>query len=531
MRKYSFTVCLIFFFAVLVRFVGLSIFPAGLNQDEASIGYEAYSLLQSGADRNGNKYPIHFTAWGNGQNALYAYLSMPVIKLFGLSTFSVRFVNAFFSCISLLVFFLISKEVWNKRKSLFALAFFAICPWSVMSARWGLESNLLPSLFLLAIFFLIKGIERNPLYYIVAALFFGISLYAYGTAYLVVPLFLFLVFLYLLSKGINSYGIVILSTVVFLLLAVPIIIFVVVNCFNLDTIELLGFSIPKMVANRTVEVFNLFSSDFFYTLAKNVVRFLAMVFLQTDRLLHNSIPMFGMIYPISLPFFFYGVYVVFQKRLPTMVDVCFFLLLVCAVLLGITTYANINRVNIIIIPEVYFSLQGIFAVFDKLPETEKNSFRYFMTAFYGVSFLLFVGYYVTFFNEQNKKNFAFGLGEAVQFSENEFTTDTVNVTTHSINMPYIYVCFFAKTDPLLFRNTVQYSTGDENSGFRQVSSFGHYRFTSNALDCEGAAIVSEDEFSYLQDKVNARAYKKFGNYYVVYPKYNLNEKSIRKQDL
>ncbi|MEN3187139.1 MAG: hypothetical protein ABDK92_11055, partial [Atribacterota bacterium] len=100
----------IFALEIFVRFFLLGVIPPGLNQDEASIGYDAWALLHYGIDRNGFHNPVHFVSWGSGQNALYAYLSMPFIRLFGLNVFSVRFLNALIGCLSLFLFYDLMKN-------------------------------------------------------------------------------------------------------------------------------------------------------------------------------------------------------------------------------------------------------------------------------------------------------------------------------------------------------------------------------------------------------------------------------------
>ena len=69
---------------IFARIWEFSTLPPGLNQDEASIGVDAFSLYRFGVDRNGVSYPVHFISWGSGQNALYAYLLIPFIALGGL---------------------------------------------------------------------------------------------------------------------------------------------------------------------------------------------------------------------------------------------------------------------------------------------------------------------------------------------------------------------------------------------------------------------------------------------------------------
>ena len=57
-------------------------------------------------------------AWGSGQNALYAYLSMPFIALFGLNVFSVRAVNLIFSLLTVIAVYSTLKQAVNKKTHL-----------------------------------------------------------------------------------------------------------------------------------------------------------------------------------------------------------------------------------------------------------------------------------------------------------------------------------------------------------------------------------------------------------------------------
>jgi hypothetical protein len=50
---------------ILLRTWKFGTHPAGLQQDEASIGVEAASLYYYGVDRNGESFPVHFIAWGS----------------------------------------------------------------------------------------------------------------------------------------------------------------------------------------------------------------------------------------------------------------------------------------------------------------------------------------------------------------------------------------------------------------------------------------------------------------------------------
>lgn len=95
--------------------------PPGLNQDEASMGYDAFSLLNYGMDRNGFHYPVYLVAWGSGQSVLYAYFTMPFIYLLGLNVVSIRLVNLIFGIVSLIIFYLLVEKVSNRPVALLSL--------------------------------------------------------------------------------------------------------------------------------------------------------------------------------------------------------------------------------------------------------------------------------------------------------------------------------------------------------------------------------------------------------------------------
>ena len=196
----TFLFILILIIGVCVRILFLSKFPSALNCDEASSGYEAFSILNYGIDRNGNHFPVFLVAWGGGQNALFSYLIIPFIALFGLSLFSIRLPMAILGIVSLFLFYFLLKKIANKKFALLGLFFFAICPWHIMKSRWGLESNLFPDLILLFSFLFIKGLDdKNKFFYYSSFVIAGISAYSYGTSYYFLPVFLLPLLIYCLK--------------------------------------------------------------------------------------------------------------------------------------------------------------------------------------------------------------------------------------------------------------------------------------------------------------------------------------------
>lgn len=65
-NKYPIILSIILLIGFGIRIIGISDYPNALNVDEASAGYDAYSILTTGHDRNGNFLPVYFVAWGSG---------------------------------------------------------------------------------------------------------------------------------------------------------------------------------------------------------------------------------------------------------------------------------------------------------------------------------------------------------------------------------------------------------------------------------------------------------------------------------
>ncbi len=104
----------ILFLAIVLRFFLYGSVPPSLNWDEASLGYNAYSILQTGKDEWGKSFPLTFEAFGDFKLPGYIY-STVFIYLFGLSDFGVRFLSQFFGVLSVLFLYLIIKELTKEK--------------------------------------------------------------------------------------------------------------------------------------------------------------------------------------------------------------------------------------------------------------------------------------------------------------------------------------------------------------------------------------------------------------------------------
>ncbi len=511
-HKHSVVLFLLLIIGFFVRCFLLGTIPPGLNQDEASIGYESFALGKHGVDRNGFHNPVHLVSWGNGQNALYAYLSMPFISMFGLNPFSVRLVNALLGCVSLVLFYLLIKKICNKEVALFSLFLLVISPWHIMMSRWALEANIFPPIFLLGVYFFVHSSEKQ--YFLPLSFFvFAVSLYSYGTSYFVVPVFLFISVIYLAVHKKISLNWFILSSVIFLVTAIPIILLFVVNRFQLESINTPWFSIPRFTdVPRYATLPAFFGSDFWANVSRNILVFLGwFVFAQHDGLLWNSIPIYGYMYLFSVPFMIFGIALaVVENKNLRVFNKSFFILawFFVSLLMPILIDTNINRVNVIFPPAIFLISYGIAYL--------KNSALHFyrsLKILYLLFFISFLYSYFFVFPKQIAPYFFQSFGDAINYAAEKAGPSGRIYVTNEVNMPYIYVLFYQQIDPHLFRDTVTYYNTD---GFGWVKTFGCYRFGIGGIDPqEGCVYVlykTEDE----PFKANGFQIKTFDDYRVAF---------------
>lgn len=178
--------------AVVLRFYQLDKIPPGLIIDEASEGYNAFSILHTGRDRYGQSLPILFRSFGSFQAPLYTYLSVVPIYLWGNSIFSIHFVSAVSGVVLVIITFILFANVKKRREiGLSASAAFlvAVSPWAVFFSRIGTEASLGVTLFALSLLIFYLSLSRFWLFPL-ASFILGLSTHAYYSERLISILFL-----------------------------------------------------------------------------------------------------------------------------------------------------------------------------------------------------------------------------------------------------------------------------------------------------------------------------------------------------
>jgi hypothetical protein len=184
--------------AAFLRLYRLDHYPLPMHQDELSNAYDAYSIVETGADRNGVHFPIVLRAQGavDYRPAMYAWLAAVPIGVAGFSPAAARVPSAVLGIVSLVLLFLFARELVDERYAILALAFGVFSPWHITYSRLAHEGAMLAGFFVIAVLYLwLSAAARDYPHRLIGAtgLVIGLSANAYQTTRLIAPLVLLLV--------------------------------------------------------------------------------------------------------------------------------------------------------------------------------------------------------------------------------------------------------------------------------------------------------------------------------------------------
>lgn len=322
----------IFLILILLLTFGIRIWNVGnlptFISDEASIGYNAWSILKTGKDEWGKFLPLNFKAFGEYKLPFYIYLTVPFVAFFGLNEFSTRLPSVIFGSLTvLLAVFWIKRVVKNNWLFAFLTGFFlAILPWHIQTSRMTLEANLSLFLIILGLFFWEKGWKKNYFFYF-SFLSFGLSLYTYNACRVFVPLLIGgLIFLYRREKKLKKLiapGIILIFFVLFLITegfrGTPERLQKVGIFTNPGILSQINEKRVSCLENNSEFICRLFyNRPVFYSL-KFVGNWLShyslrFLFLKGAGLAQYEVPERGVAYLFELPLIILGIFWLFQKE-------------------------------------------------------------------------------------------------------------------------------------------------------------------------------------------------------------------------
>ncbi len=453
-----------------VRVIGFGDIPGGVNQDGAMGAVDAKALAMYGTDRFGTFMPAHFRAWGYAQmSVLLSYLTVPFIKIWGLNSFAMRIPMLIASLMGAGSIYGIVKKVYNERTATAAFLLLAVNPWHFMQSRWALDCNLFPHMFVIALYFLIKGIEKKKNFYF-SMVFFALCMYSYGVSFYMVPFFLLAASVLLLWQRKVSIWEMTVCVLIYFGIAWPIYGTMFVNFMKWDTITLPFVTMESFKESVRAADILFFSEHIGKQLLINIQALINVVFLQKDDLPWNCVRGFGAMYQCAMPFIILGAVLVFRRafggkgdkkdnnKIPNTRTACQLLAFywIFGLLTGIMINSvNVNRINIIFYIHIIFASVGISFVVVRW----RTAFAIIFAVF-GIQSILFFHQYFTSWAHEISDAFYEDFVSAMEYA-GEYNSDFYCITPDTqyegaYNVTEILTLFVFDIDARYFQGESDY---------------------------------------------------------------------------
>lgn len=527
--------------AVFLRFYQLANVPPSASLDEASIGYNAYSILKTGADEYGTKFPILLRAYDDWRPALYVYLVIPFIKLLGLNVLAVRLPSVMLSVLTVVATYFLVKELFKNSTALLASFLLAISPWHIYISRLGHEVNAGLTFVVLGILFLLKAMNnyQNKFLLLISTLFFGLSLYTYQSEKIFVPLILF-VFIFIFRKQLLKIKQKIFISLIFgILLILPIILATLTpqgllrfkgtsafndgNVYRASAEKILQYKkegnvVGEIFYNRRLVPVRIFIDNY-------------LSHLNPQFLFGNSgnesfkAPSIGLLYLWEFPFIVLGIIFLifsnFDKKIKAVIILWFTVSLVAPSLTTGAPHA-MRAYNALPIPQILSSL-GIFAAIQFVIKVKFKS--YILPIFYLLLFVViflnvsyFYQQYFVVFPKAQSQSFQYALSKTMPFvTKSQSAYDKIIFSNeNNLYQSYMFFLFYSKYNPDIYRR----QGGTKSGGFAEEHTFSKFEFrpidwSKEQKDTKTLYIGNPNDFPgniktlyigrYLDDEIGIRA--------------------------
>ena len=496
--------------------------PLSLNSSEASIGWNAYSILKTGFDEQHRFLPLDtFKNMGEDGRPMVLYLTAASIWAFGLNDFAVRFPSILFGILTvLLVYFLTSTllrlperektdEVasassrWDTNgmamPALVALLL-AISPAHIQLSRIALEQNI-------AFFFVVLGItillsaRTKPIRYSYGWLPFAAAIYCLRGAEVSVLILGLLIICFSISSVKQHLRIFLLGLLIAAFTLVPLLphLFSQENLqgtqaesiFTLDS-SLVQNSEVRMLADGKsftggilhspagvggqeylIQLFDYFQPNFLWV--------------HGDENPIYSLWDVGEMYLIDVLFFAIGVYALFRHR-PR--QWCLLGLLLLGMLFpaaAVRGSPSALRMEDTLPLWQIFIAAGILYSLSWFRGPRRFLAWSVVVLVYGYSLGYFASNYFNHYPVEFSAEWQFGHKEAITYAEKYLASYDVIEVSDSSGEAYIFALLYGHYDPFVFWDTVKRSTDQDRR--ERVQGFGKYEFVFQYTPQRGSRVM------------------------------------------
>lgn len=509
MKKYYLIIGILILAAVL-RLTFLDKFPAGLNADEAAIGYNAWSLLQTGKDEHSIAWPLVFRSFDDYKLPVYFYLVLPFVKFLGLTVTAVRLPSALLGIASVLLVYLIIKLLFppviarserdvaiSRHLPLLSALFLALSPWHLQFSRGGWEVNAATFFILLSLIFLLKSFEKIS-YLFLFGIFTALSLYTYHSARVIAPvLFIAVSAIYFAEIKKLFFKKNLKTTLMALILSLILILPIISQLLSKEGqsrfsgVSIFADSGPDWQATNyrlehedksSLQVRLIHNRYLSYSM-RFVQNYLShyspdFLFLNGDAIARSKVPETGQSLLFLLPFFALGLLsLIMLDSNGKKVVLAWFLI---APLAASITYQSPHalRAENMSVPLMIIAALGTYEFFELI---KKYKFVYKILIFCIFGFLSFYSFarylhmYYVHYPKELPYAWQYGFDQVAAFTKENYNKYDHIIITDRYDQPYILIAFFTKYPPADLQRDIVMSEPD-HYGFATGRKLGKYEF-------------------------------------------------------
>lgn len=505
----------------VLRLVCLGTMPGGMHQDESLTAWNAFAMFHEGIDSAGHVWPVYMAGWGDGQSALYVWLTVPLLLLSGghAVPFVTRLPQAVVGIFTLAAVYGIAKRLLERRAALWSLFVLAICPWHVMMCRWGLEANLAPGFLVFGLYFFVRGLEQKK-YLLLSACFYGLSLYCYAVIWLIVPLMLLLQIGYALRQKklrIDRYSLS--AAGILFVMALPLMLFVLVNQKVIPEITLPFMTIPAMSGYRGGEV-----AKSLPHMWSNLRTALSLLWHQNTGAPYDVLLPWGLFYDIGRIFIVLGAVCMTVKVVRGLWkreftgETFLYIQLIGGGVLALFVTAVLHQINALYIPLIFCEGYGIWWLLETVKRRRKMVSDVAGGAIIIIYLLCLTGFQRDYYTEYRKvvdAYFAAGVEECVDYALKACEERGLSTITAEKGTQWPRLLLYTETLPSEYLASVVYDEPPAPASFVKDDILIRTRIDLDHIDRESVYI-----FYYIDEEAFAEDFEltRFYDWFVAVPK-------------
>lgn len=500
---------IIIFIALLLRSWQITKIPS-LNPDEAALGYNAYSLLETGRDEHGASWPLHFKSFGDYKPGGYIYLAMPFIKIFGLTPLAVRLPNLIFSVLIIFVLYkLILLITHNSQLSTLSAFVLAISPWHLQFSRGAWESSTALFFLMLGIYWLYKYIIDNQNKYLfIFPIPLVISLATYHSVRIIAPILLMGIVFLNIKKFLNKQFFI--AVILGLIFVSPVAISFLQNG-GMTRFGGVGITADTGPLSRSEELLNqhsnvnlinrfLHNRRLLYSMSwveKYTSHFnLNFLFINGDEVPRSKNPDMGQLHLIELPLLLFGLIRLIRLKNQHLKQLTFLFLIISPLASSLTFQApSALRALPLVIPLSILIGLGIETIFSEY--LNLKGLKLLITVLLISSYIFLIIYYFDSYYNHAPKRYSFawntGFSEIVPVIESEKNKFNQIYLTDKYDQPYILYLFFSHYPPQNIQSQIKLTSPDK-FGFSTVLKIDNINFSIPKEIPNNSLIIEASDF-------------------------------------